>query len=1088
MQCASRVLSLLLACVPPLTARAAAQGQPPPPTPTPMVDLAAAYPRGEQLCAVPIPGNTRVVVAQGATLAIVDTTSFDTNGEPRALQYLEIPEVSPMAMRYRLSLHEGQEVRNVYIAGGTTGVWRVALCNDLFTSSTPTPCAAQEELIDRVGCDANFAYKRCVDVEVLEGVPGLGTHGLLLALFSASSDHSKRAAVQACPVPGQGPQDLGGTELRAYRLLSNGVTVPYSTLMFPTGNIVAPVEELGMAIAADPGDAGTVYVSLGAGGIRRVDISTSTFSHTAVALPGNIPPCGLPNFSNGSTGCPQGEHVRDLAVVRLANNDVLLYAALEYGRVVEANLTQGTAIEAALGEYFPMQIAARVVANDDVIVAVSLDLQTGVGLDSTCPYRPGGVWSDMCILPGLPDPSNLSVATDALRVTKLRFLARSPTSSLASIGSLTTSTRPNSLEILPTSSAQIVRLYASTSVEGLQSVRLVKSNASTPWQISNLWAPPNYRSFRGFALSAADVALSKLDDTIGLGGYDGWAQDDPGRIYRIQSGSGVEDIEPVPNTVSACPQRTEPFPTVKCGSDTDPKLEDPVPFGLGIVGTASWRDPFDQMQVTEWFLSGHDTKWFASPPPNCAFLPSSSRCMTDPCTPTPPINSPWSDNLNIPGCATDVGWFLARMRTVPPATGTFDGIYMAPQWWQLPSDNATGDTDRSLTAPYTSCVADPRTVNMGPGLVPVPKFLYLARNGGKRGLKVVRTSWLMDRALGNVPGSPAGGAACASGMRGFGEPLATADSQQPLGWNSNWDLEMLSLDTHLELATTGCSNVPQIAGVDCSDASVPFLPSLRRYAFNNSAHVFSVRDELNTEHWVVAVAAGFVTSGPNQTYSACPWNPYYRRALTVFYEVTGLTESLSIEDPAQSYRLLAAAIGPNPTTDPSPLTARPSHAFVVQTKPYGTRTHAFVADLLGRVLVYDVSWDRLRPSGAPPLAMPNLPGDPPGTVRPLLEAHTVHTLVQDPFDGRRPNCVDLAVDPATGSNTLYCATARGGIHVLEIQNVVAGTVGYPTYTVIDTPGVATGLALRMRGLGSMDDQLLVGDSRAGVRLYRRMGQ
>lgn len=80
------------------------------------------------------------------------------------------------------------------------------------------------------------------------------------------------------------------------------------------------------------------------------------------------------------------------------------------------------------------------------------------------------------------------------------------------------------------------------------------------------------------------------------------------------------------------------------------------------------------------------------------------------------------------------------------------------------------------------------------------------------------------------------------------------------------------------------------------------------------------------------------------------------------------------------------------------------------------------------------------------------------------------------------------MDTGTGASTLYCATARGGIHVLEIHNPVMGTNGYPTYVVLDTPGIASGVGLRPRGAGAADDQLLVGDSRCGVRLYGRFGQ
>lgn len=1051
----------------------------PPMEPAPMVALEAAYPYGEQLCAVPIPGNGRVVVAQGAALAVVDTRNFDANGEPRVVQYVEVPEVSPMAMRYRLANVAGQVRRTIYVAGGTTGLWRVELCNDLFTSTTPEPCGAQAQIVDRVGCDATWSYKRCVDVQIVEGNAGAGGAGLLLALYAASSRTSERRSIAACTDAGQGPQDLGGTELRAYRLTANGEIVPHAAHLFSLGNVEAPFEEVGTSIAVDPGDPNRVYVSLGAGGIRRVDVSSATFTSTRLST-APVRTCALPPFPSGAPGCPAGEQVRDLALVRLGDGSARLYAALEYGRVIEMDPdVAGSATEFVLGEFHPMQIAAGVVGANDVVVAVGLDAQGGVGFDSTCPYRPVGVWTDMCILSGLPELNHVAEIGASSRVTKVRVLARNASSGLANVGEFTTSARTNTLEMLATVDPKTLRLYTSTSVTGLESHRLTKSSPTAPWTVENHWPAPTYRPFRGIAYAAADVALSKVDDSIALGGFDGWAQDDPGRLCRIATEEETADIVPVPLTVSACPQRAEPFPTELCSGSQSPRREDPVPFSLGVAGSASWRDPFDPLQESEWFLSGHDTKWFAAPSPSCSFLPGTTRCIADPCAASPaPTSSPWADNMNIPGCGTDVGWFLARMRTGVAATG--DGAQMELQWWQLPSDNAIGDVERATTTPYTSCVTDVRTTVIGPNGTPVPKFVYLARNSAKNGLKIVRTSWLMDRAIGGVPGAPGGGAACAAGTRGHGEALGVPSPQAPVGWGSNWNLEMGSQVTHLELRTSGCAIDPQVAIVDCSGTASGFNNS-PRLAFNNSAHVFSVRDATNVWRTVVAVAAGFVTSGPSASNANCPWLPHYRRSLVVFYDVTGLDDALPADHPSQGITLLGAAVGPVPGTEP-PLAAQASHAFSIATKTYANgRTHAFVADLLGRVIAYDVSWDKLKPSSTPPIV---LPGEPPSSTKPLLVPHTVHAFAEDPFDGRRPNCVDVVIE----GDALYAATARGGVHVLEINPPVAGAAGYPTYAVLDTPGIATGMALRSRLPGPMDDQLYVGDSRCGVRLYARTGQ
>jgi len=126
-----------------------------------MAEFKAAYPYGEPLGGIVVPGSTRALVVGGAALAIVDLTAFETNGEPKALGYVEIPDITTLAMKYRLGA-QGQ--RAVYFAGGSLGLWKVDLCNALFTSSAPPPCSPPSEIVDRVGCEANFTWKRCVEM------------------------------------------------------------------------------------------------------------------------------------------------------------------------------------------------------------------------------------------------------------------------------------------------------------------------------------------------------------------------------------------------------------------------------------------------------------------------------------------------------------------------------------------------------------------------------------------------------------------------------------------------------------------------------------------------------------------------------------------------------------------------------------------------------------------------------------------------------------------------------------------------------------------------------------------------------------
>ena len=60
-----------------------------------------------------------------------------------------------------------------------------------------------------IGNSANFQWKRCVDVAILEGIPAVSPDLVLFALFAASSDSNE--------------SNVGPTELRAYRVAGNTV-------------------------------------------------------------------------------------------------------------------------------------------------------------------------------------------------------------------------------------------------------------------------------------------------------------------------------------------------------------------------------------------------------------------------------------------------------------------------------------------------------------------------------------------------------------------------------------------------------------------------------------------------------------------------------------------------------------------------------------------------------------------------------------------------------------------------------------------------------------------------------------------------
>ncbi len=1051
----------------------------PPPTPTPFVSLKAAFPFGEPLGGIGIPGNTRAVVAQGAALSIVDLTTIDSaTNQPRELQAIEIPEVSTIAMSYRLGAN-GE--RQVFIAGGTTGLWEIDLCDALFTSSNPPPCPALPTLIDRVGCEQNFSWKRCVDVAYVEGNSGAGAEGLLLALFSASSDIQKRTSIRPCG----STADLGATELRAYRIVANGTVVPYSScLLSPIStNPSGANEEIGLALATDPGDPNVVFVSLGWGGIRQVDITTTAFTVTPIPV---ALPCGLPNYPDGSTGCPAGEQVRDIAVVRTPTLGRLLYAAMEHGRVAEVQFPPNGSLPVSvfpLNAYFPGKIAATAYG-DEVLVAVGLHENNGLGADASAPFRTTGVWTGMCINVGIVDANNISNDTLVNKVAQIRFLTRNATNALAPLASTPSLNVPrtwNALEFLPTNSPGRMRLYASTSSGGLRSVRAVLGTQPLSWAISDAW--PGGLPFNGKSYAPGAPTLSLVNNAIGGAGLDGFGAGSDGHMFAITTAGGVTDVNVIPNTVSACPVETRPYPTEQqpCPAQAgqpELRLSDPKPFILqSSDSSAQWLDPYDPAQETEWFVSGDATNFYADPA-TCTWLSEDLQCRTDPCPAMPSLpgnaHSFWGKRP-IPGATSDVGWLIARLKTGAAPAADISGLQMNLAWWQVPSPNeVAGIIEKSPSTPFTTSTADPRTIPIGPASRPVPKFVYLVRNGSSYGIKIARTQWLMDRADASTPACPAGN------TRGNGEPLASP--MPPAAWGPGNDLELLSLTTHVEIATSGCSIA--ILPADCIAGPVTLTGP--RFLFNNHAHVFSVPDpnQPGVVRWILGVAAGFVATtkdDPNFNQH-CPWKDYYRRALTVFYDVTNLSSDQMGFTTQTLPPLLAAGLGP-PITASEDRNAS-SHAFALRTQQYATpagpRTFAYVADLLGRVLVYDVSWDKLQPPA--PVTNP-LPGTTGGEV--LLALHASHSFRPDPYDGLRPNCTDVEID----QGILYCATVRGGVHLLEIHAPPpVDAQELPTFGFLDTPGVATGIVIRhTEPLNPLTDQMLVGDNRCGLRIYSRIG-
>jgi hypothetical protein len=118
------------------------------------------------------------------------------------------------------------------------------------------------------------------------------------------------------------------------------------------------------------------------------------------------------------------------------------------------------------------------------------------------------------------------------------------------------------------------------------------------------------------------------------------------------------------------------------------------------------------------------------------------------------------------------------------------------------------------------------------------------------------------------------------------------------------------------------------------------------------------------------------------------------------------------------------------------------------------------------MLVFDVSGDVLYP----PPSNPNQPAT-------GLLPTGVWTCPLNAFDGFRDNVLDVAVDLPL----VYLATGRRGVTVLEVASDPHQPHEIEASPIL-TPGLALGLILRKSGASTT---LVVGDSRAGLRLYER---
>jgi hypothetical protein len=908
-------------------------------------------------------------------------------------------------------------------AHGVFGTHRgLRLCDNLF-APLPQTCGSYHITQIELPVETNFEKKRCVDVAVVQGSAITGNRPVLFALFAASSNTNQ--------------SQYGATELRAYKIDPNTDTYP----RFPNSNTIVtfppPTNHLfhgdaaGSALAADPGDATKVYVGLGKGGIYQVQITSGPMLTASPLVAFTDPP--MPST-------PPWDNVRDIAVVQTVqtgNYTSRLYATLNYGGILERNLTTGANLVTcvytlASGCGYVERIAAVTDGGTKVLVAVGLEKYSAVTSESGAPGRTTGIWSNICLHVGIADSQDPCSCTQLTAVNKIKFFQRDTATTAPFVEVVDTSNLPTNLAFGPVwgslglrkGSGSYYYCYACTAVNSTAVYQLLKPFSATQSTISLLAAYTD----KGFP--AWDGAVSTLNPNVVRFGFEGFSGDDPGDMLYIQPPIAPQvtpQLIPIPDTTSLC---SSPPPPPNCPLGDPIILSSHNPFAGHLFGEAHWIDPDPQFPDVEWFMPGAKmalpvTVVHAPVNGYCTYPPFNECFGADPCTLSPPVY--WSQ-------LHDVGWQLVRlvMTGTPPSRNS-----MAMKWWQIqvPQDLGRENTE---TTEYIRSVADPRTDVDG-----VPLLVHTVRAKSNEGYKIFRPRDLMNFAA----------AACIFGdsplpiPNGFGEQLR--------------GVPVLHAVTHLELEGTCQINV------SCSSPHDSISSLL-----NSRSESFELTDSQGNSYSITAVAAGSETA-TGLPVPTCLWGQnYYGRAMVVFYDVTETGASF------QPPQLLKVALGPAPISTPDDY----GLAWVVTTKTYGSgpdaKTYAFVGDLMGRLLVFDVSYDQLFPDATQPY-IASLSGSE-AIPNPFLLPVAVFNFPVDPYDGLRPNCPDLEVD----GNYLYAALGRAGVGVLDVTTAAYATSpSLSNFTLVDTPGFTTGIMFRTDPT-SQARQMIVGDVQCGVRLYQ----
>jgi LVIVD repeat len=817
-------------------------------------------------------------------------------------------------------------------------------------------------------------------------------------------------------------QSLSSTELREYSWNSQSAT-QVAAFTFRDTTPPAP-PEVGTSLAVDPADHDSIYVGLGKGGIWRADITGGTLSAAQVW--------------STATSCVGGtypiQHVRDLAIVQVASPaQSVLFAALNYDELLEITYLGGGAAQACTIQPlkdagYAESIAALTTQGTNVWVAVVGQTAEGKGDDMRPPHSVNGAWVGLCLTGiGDPDAPPISGASCNIQLYQHDF---------ATPGSLLTGRQsigyPSSFAELGSHSA-ILQNTAGGSMGRLFHCSRWGGTELYDFNLSSGVASAAALPFFGEAFRGQDSVVASVN---------------PGVALFIQEGAGaiawpkeMVYIDPAaPYWITPVPQ-TEHSPCVN-GYTQPPGCAfiGPIEPGLyqaSILGEAHWPDP--QVPGREYFLPGRKVweRYSIGPTAPCAVLPDCGFPY-DPCDqftgdpnwdlrkpPDPPAPLPPNNRS---------AWRLISL--LLPGTGMPpNGPSMQAKTWLFDNPKALAPYNPEETTTPTDdrmqSVADARTSNN------LPTVVYLTKSGSSYGVKVLKATDIVDTA--NVYCSGLGG------VGGNGELL-------PAG-----SLAFRTTLTHLELELNPIwGECVPITPCQAQSSPPEYLDGAHQL-FNDHSDLYKTRDLTGAPMWVLAVASGFPSSYdgignqffPGGQTAGCQWKAYAGQPMLVLLDVTRSGDGVNFTDPT----VLRVALGTGQ-----------GNAFCVRTQIVGRKAYAYVGDIQGKIAVFDVSGSNVLPP--PTLPYASVPAQ-------FLEPKVEIQMPRDPVDGLPANCIDMEIV----GDYLYVGLARLGVAIIHISD--------PTHPelqgVIDTPGLVMGLSQRTVPGGT---QLIVGDSRCGIRVYQ----